>query len=630
MKRKQVQKGTIKRLFKTIQGFYPVMLPVVMVCIVFSAAVSSIPAIFMQNVIALVENSWQSGVWSDVGPGILKLVGLLAGFYVLALISSITYNQLMAVMTQGTLKKLREKMFNGMQRLPIRYFDTNNHGDIMSYYTNDIDTLRQMISQSFPQLMITAVTILSIFCIMIYYSLWMTLVVLFGVAVIYLITKKVGGGSAKYFFRQQEALGKVEGFAEEMMNGQKVIKVFCHERASEKAFDALNQTLFEQAERANRYANILGPILNNIGNVLYVLVALAGGILLVTGAGNCSLSGLPLTISITVPFLNMTKQFVGNIGQVSHQINAVVMGLAGAQRIFNLMDQQPEQDEGKITLVNVQENDGVLKECMQRTGVWAWKQSGEKGQAPKYTKLTGDVRLYDVDFEYEKGKPVLHDLSLYAKPGQKVAFVGATGAGKTTITNLLNRFYDISEGQIRYDGIDISDIKKGDLRRALGMVLQDTNLFTGTVMENIRYGKLDATDGECMAAAKLAGADDFIRRLPEGYQTVISGNGANLSQGQRQLLSIARAAVADPPVMILDEATSSIDTRTEAIVQRGMDALMVGRTVFVIAHRLSTVKNSDVILVLDHGRIIERGNHEDLLAQKGQYYQLYTGAFELE
>jgi len=624
------KKSIILRLFKNIFEFYPVMFPVVILCIIFNAAISSIPAVFMQNIIAIVEKSWQTGDWNTVGGKILNLVAILAVFYVSSLTSGFAYNQMMAIITQGTLKKFRVKMFNRMQTLPIKYVDTNNHGDIMSYYTNDIDTLRQMISQSFPQLLVSSITVMTVFSIMMYYCIWLTLVVVFGVIVMLFITKRVGGGSAKYFIKQQKALGHLEGFVEEMMNGQKVIKVFCHENETKADFDKINEALFNDARVANQYANILGPILNNIGNILYVFVAITGGILLITNAPNFSISGLAMGISIVVPFLNMTKQFVGNINQVSHQINAVVMGIAGAQRIFDLIDEEPEQDNGYVTLVNVREENGQLIECKERTGIWAWKHPHSKDGSVTYTKLAGDVRMFDVDFEYEPGKTILHDISLYAKPGQKVAFVGATGAGKTTITNLLNRFYDIADGKIRYDGININKIKKSDLRRAIGMVLQDTNLFTGTVLDNIRYGKLDATDEECIAAAKLVGADDFICRLPNGYHTLLTENGANLSQGQRQLISIARAAVADPPVMILDEATSSIDTRTEAIVQRGMDALMKGRTVFVIAHRLSTVKNSDVIMVLDHGRIIERGNHEELLAKKGQYYQLYTGAFELE
>ena len=627
---RRAPKGVFRRLVRTIFRFFPVMLPLTLVCIIINAVVSSMPSVFMQNVIAVVEDTFQTGDWASASGRIFSLLGILIAMYIVSLIAGVLYTQMMATITQGTLAKLREKMFDHMQDLPIRYFDTHNHGDIMSYYTNDIDTLRQMISQSFPQTLISAITLLTVFGIMVYYSIWLALVVVAGVIIMFFVTRYVSGHSSRYFLKQQEAIARTEGFMEEMMNGQKVIKVFCHEEGAKEDFDKVNDELFGNAEKAHRYANILMPLLANIGNVMYVIVALVGGALLLNGAPNFSISGMAFSISIVVPFLNMTKQFAGAIGQVSNQVNMVVMGLAGAHRIFALLDEEPETDDGYVTLVNARENaDGTLEEYPERTNVWAWKHPHHDGTVT-YTRMRGDVRFYDVDFAYEPGKTVLHNISLYAKPGQKVAFVGSTGAGKTTITNLINRFYDIADGKIRYDDININKIKKADLRHSLGIVLQDTNLFTGTVMENIRYGNLNAHDDECIAAAKLAGADDFIRRLPEGYNTMLTGNGANLSQGQRQLLAIARAAVADPPVMILDEATSSIDTHTEAIVQRGMDALMTGRTPFVIAHRLSTVQNADAIMVLDHGRIIERGTHEDLIKLKGTYYQLYTGALELD
>jgi ATP-binding cassette subfamily B protein len=622
-------KGTLKRVIKQLFKDYPVQLAVVLVCLAITAVVSTLPAVFIGKTVTLIEQGLVDGL-DAVYSGILRIAVTLLSVYAVSLICSFTYNRLMAIVTQGFLNKMRQRMFRGMQRLPIRYFDTHPYGDIMSYYTNDIDTLRQLVSQSLPNLVTAAVTIIMVVSIMFYYSLWMTLLVFLGVVAMLFVTKKIGGNSARYFVRQQQSIGKMEGYVEEMMNGQKVVQVFCHEEACKEDFDRLNEQLFKDAESANRFANILMPILSNIGNILYVAVAILGGVLMALKVPNLSFSGLPLGLAAVVPFINMTRQFTQNVSQISQQVNAIVMAQAGAARIFALMDQQPEADDGYVTLVNCREENGQIIECKERTGMWAWKHPHQADGSVTYTRLAGDVTLNQVDFGYTEDKIVLHDVSLYAEPGQKVAFVGATGAGKTTITNLLNRFYDIADGKIRYDGININKIKKADLRRSLGIVLQDTNLFTGTVMENIRYGKLDATDEECIAAAKLANAHDFIRRLPEGYNTMLTANGANLSQGQRQLLSIARAAVADPPVMILDEATSSIDTRTEALVQQGMDSLMKGRTVFVIAHRLSTVRNSDVIMVLEQGRIIERGNHDKLIAEKGKYYQLYTGAFELE
>ena len=618
------------RVIRMLYECYPTLVIITAVCIVFSAIVSSIPSLFLQQIIKIVGEYTVSGDWETARALIIPKIILLVSFYVLSILSIVAYTQLMAYITQGFLSKLRCRMFDGMQNLPIKYFDTHKHGDIMSYYTNDIDALRELVSQSLPQMLSSGMIVLTVLMIMLYFCFWLTLLVLLGVTVMMLVSKKVGGGSAKYFVRQQTSMGRAEGFIQEMMNGMKVVKVFCHEKKSADDFDKINDALYEDSRRAHEYASMLGPIIMNIGNVLYVLTAIVGGILILAKVPNVSLSMMPLGISILVPFLNMTKQFTGNVNQLSQQMNNIVMAMAGAGRIFSLMDEKPEVDEGYVTLVNAEiDSKGNITETDKHTGMWAWKHPHGDGTL-SYTRLRGDVRMVDVDFAYEEGKDVLHDISVYAEPGQKVAFVGATGAGKTTITNLINRFYDIADGKIRYDGININKIKKSDLRRSLGIVLQETNLFTGTVMDNIRYGKLDATDEECRDAAKLAGADDFITRLPMGYSTMLTNNGANLSQGQRQLIAIARAAVADPPVMILDEATSSIDTRTEAIVQRGMDKLMDGRTVFVIAHRLSTVMNSDVIMVLDHGRIIERGSHSKLLAEKGTYYRLYTGAFELE
>ena len=631
-------RGKMDFKMKMVFKDYPVHMTVVAVCIVLSAAIGVAPAVYIETVTRYIEEGLLSG-WDAVSGKILSTILVMIVLYLASLILTTIHTQLMAHVTQGFLHNTRVRMFSTMQRLPISYFDQNNRGDIMSRYTNDTDTLRQVISQSLPNLLSSGLTVIGVFAMMIYFSVPLMAVVLLGVMAMTWATKRVGGKSATFFVRQQESLGKTEGFIEEMMNGQKVVKVFCHEKAAERDFDVLNEQLFRDSESAHRFANIFGPIMNNIGNLLYVLTAFAGGLLITAGqsVSNLSIQNLvttgaliaPLSISVVASYLGMCKQFTANVSQVSQQFNAIAMAIAGAGRIFELLEQQPEADEGTDTLVNCREENGVLTECAERTGSWAWKCPRKDGSA-ELVPLRGDVRFFDVDFAYVPGKTVLHDISLYAKPGQKLAFVGATGAGKTTITNLINRFYDIADGKIRYDGVNINHIKKADLRHSLGIVLQDVNLFTGTVMENIRYGKLDATDEECIAAAKLANAHDFITRLPDGYDTMLTANGANLSQGQRQLLSIARAAVADPPVMILDEATSSIDTRTELLVQRGMDALMKGRTVFVIAHRLSTVQNSDAIMVLDHGRIIERGTHDDLIAQKGTYYQLYTGAFELE
>lgn len=624
------------RILKDLFGNYKKRLILVIVCIVISAIAGTVSSLFLNQLISVIEEGLK--VYAEQGsqaaldyamPGITKVLILMVTFYVLGIAATTTQTLNMAVITQGHLAKMREKMFSKMEKLPIRYFDSHPHGDIMSHYTNDIDTLRQLISQSLPQTITAGLTIFVLLLVMLYLSVWMTLLVLAGVVLMTFIAKNIGGKSAKYFVKQQKSLGKVEGYIEEMIEGQKVVKVFCHEERSKSDFDKINEQLGNDAENANKYANILMPIMGNIGNIMYILMAFVGGLLITAGVPNISLSGQAMSIAVVVPFLSMTRQFCQNISQVSQQINAVAMAMAGASRIYALIDEAPETDEGYVTLVNAKYDGDDLVECEERTNIWAWKHPHGDGTTT-LTRVRGDVTLDDVDFGYVPEKIVLHNVSVYAKPGEKVAFVGATGAGKTTITNLINRFYDIADGKIRYDGININKIKKDDLRRSLGIVLQDTNLFTGTVMDNIRYGNLAANDDECIAAARLANADDFIRRLPEGYNTMLTSNGANLSQGQRQLISIARAAVADPPVMILDEATSSIDTRTEALVQRGMDGLMYGRTVFVIAHRLSTVQNSDVIMVLEQGRIIERGNHSALIAEKGKYYQLYTGAFELE
>jgi len=617
------KKGTLTRLLKMLFSNYKLPLFLILICIVISAVGGSLSSMFLKNIASSIENK----DWNAFTTVIIIMISV----YLVAVIASFIQSRTGAVVVQGFLKDIRVKLFDKMQTLPIKYFDTHTHGDIMSVYTNDTDALRQLISQSIPQIFSTVLTISVMLFIMLYYSVWLTLIVLLNVALMFFMTKKIGGNSAKYFIKQQASLGKTEGFIEESINGQKVIKVFTHEERSKKDFDILNEQLYKDGTKANIFANIMGPVMNNLGHLLYVLLSIIGTILAISSIPNISISGDPMGLPIIIAFLPMSKQFTQNISNIANQINAIFMGLAGADRIFTLMDEQSETDDGYVTLVNAKIGDnGEIIESDVKTGIYAWKHPHKADGTTTYTLLKGDIVMTEVDFGYNPDKIVLHDISLYAKPGQKVAFVGATGAGKTTITNLINRFYDIADGKIRYDGININKIKKADLRRSLGIVLQDTNLFTGTVMENIRYGRLDATDEECIEAAKLANAHDFITRLPEGYNTMLTGDGANLSQGQRQLLSISRAAVKDAPVMIMDEATSSIDTRTELLVQKGTDRLMKGRTVFVIAHRLSTVMNSDVIMVLDHGKIIERGSHEELIAKKGNYYQLYTGAFELE
>ncbi|WP_238859639.1 ABC transporter ATP-binding protein [Clostridium sp. YIM B02569] len=611
----------LKRLLAYILKEYKFLFFMVLVTIIISSLANVIGTLFLRNLIDDYITPLLNKPESDFGP-LLKMIITMAVIYYVGVISTYIYSRIMIVISQGSLKRIRDDMFAHMENLPIKFFDTHAHGDLMSLYTNDTDALRQMISQGIPQLLSAIITVVSIFASMIYLSIPLTGVEIIIILLMFRVTKIIGAKSGKYFGLQQKDIGAVNGYIEEMMEGQKVVKVFCHEEEAKANFDRLNDMLFNSANNANKYANVLMPIMGNIGYINYVAVAIFGSVLAIGAFGGFTLGGL-------AAFLQLTRNFSQTINQMAQQFNFVIMALAGAERIFKLLDEKKETDEGYVTLVNAKENeDGELEECKERTGIWAWKHPHEDGTIT-YTKLLGEVVFDDVDFGYNDEKIILHNIKLYAKQGQKIAFVGATGAGKTTITNLINRFYDIQDGKIRYDGININKIKKDDLRRSLGIVLQDAHLFTGTVADNIRYGKLDATDEEVVAAAKLANADTFIRHLPNGYDTVLTGDGGSLSQGQRQLLTIARAAIADPPVLILDEATSSIDTRTERIVQEGMDKLMKGRTVFVIAHRLSTIKNSDVIMVLDQGRIIERGNHDDLIKEKGKYYQLYTGAFEL-
>ena len=613
--------SSIKRIFNYITKNYKKEFIIVVICIVISSIASVAGSLFLQTLIDDYITPLL-GVDNPVYTGLLKMIGVLAIVYVFGIISSYLYNRLLAVISQGVLKKIRDEMFNKMQELPIKYFDTHTHGDIMSRYTNDTDTLRQMISQSLAQVISSIISIVAILVSMVYLSPMLTLFVIIFTTITVWVTQIVSKKSSKYFVNQQKSLGKVNGYVEEMLNGQKVVKVFTHEEKAKEEFKKINDELFEDMNTANMYSNIMMPISNNLGNLQYVLIAVIGTVISVQGI-------MPLTIGTIVSFLQLTKSITQPINQVMNQMSSIIMALAGAGRIFEMMDEEPEQDGGYVTLVNVKKENGKLIEVPEKTGIWAWKHPHHNGEI-EYVELKGNIELENVDFSYVEGKQILYDISVYAKPGQKIAFVGATGAGKTTITNLINRFYDIEDGKIRYDGININKIKKSDLRKSLGMVLQDTNLFTGTIRDNIKYGNEDATDEDVINAAKLANAHEFIERLPKGYDTILTGNGSGLSQGQRQLISIARAAIANPPVMILDEATSSIDTRTEKIVQDGMDKLMDGRTVFVIAHRLSTVRNSKAIMVMDHGKIIERGNHDDLISQKGEYYQLYTGAFGLE